>query len=51
MDERIYFGIETLFFKGKAGEKTLFAAAYVKFAFIQIKSKVNKKSGSRILTL
>ena len=43
-------GIETLHFKGKAGEKTLFGAAYVNFAFIQIKSKVNKKSRSRILT-
>ena len=50
MDERIYFGIETLHFKGKAGEKTLSAAVYVNFAFIQIKSKVNKKSRSRILT-
>ena len=50
MDERIYCGIETLFFKAKAGEKTLSAAVYVNFAFIQIKSKVNKKSRSRILT-
>ena len=51
MDERIYCGIETLHFKVKAGEKTLSAAVYVNFAFIQIKSKVNKKSRSRILTI
>ena len=50
MDERIYCRIETLYFKAKAGEKALSAAVYVKLAFIQIKSKVNKKSGSRILT-
>ena len=34
MDERIYCGIETPHFKGKAGEKTLFGAVYVNFAFI-----------------
>ena len=51
MDERIYCGIETLHFKGKAGEKTLSAAVCVNFAFIQIKSKVNKKSRLQLLTL
>ena len=51
MDEKIYCGIETLHFKGKAGEKTLSAAVFVNFAFIQIKSKVNKKSRSRIVTI
>ena len=48
MDERIHCGIETLHFKGKAGVKTL-SGAFM-FAFIQVKSKVNKKSRSRILT-
>ena len=50
MDKRIYCGIEALYFKGKAGEKTLSGAVYVNFNFTQIKSKVNKKSRSRILT-
>ena len=31
MDERIYCGIETLHFKGKAGGKTLSEAVYVCF--------------------
>ena len=51
MDETIYCGIETLYFKGKACEKIFSAALYFNFAFIQIKSKVNKKSRSRILTM
>ena len=50
MDETIYCGIKTLHFKGKAGEKTLSAGVYVNFAFIQIKSKVNKQKRSSILT-
>ena len=50
MDVRIYCGIETLHFKGNDGEKTLSAAVSANVAFIQIKSKVNKKSKSRILT-
>ena len=50
MDERFFRGIETLHFKGEAGQKTLSTAVDVNFAFIQIKSKVNKKSRSQLLT-
>ena len=43
MDERIYCGIQTLHFKGKAGEKTLSAAVYVCFYSNKVKGKQEKK--------
>ena len=36
--------------KGKAVEEPLSRAVYVRFNFIQVKSAINKKSRSRILT-
>ena len=43
MHERIYCGIETLHFKGKAGEKTLTGAAYVCFYSNKVKGKHKKQ--------
>ena len=43
MDERIYCGIETLPFKGKAGEKTLSGAVYVCFYSNKVKGKQEKQ--------
>ena len=43
MDERIYCGIETLYFKEKAGEKTLSQAVYVCFYSNKVKGKQEKQ--------
>ena len=43
MDEKIYCGIETLHFKGKAGEKTLSGAVYVCFYSNKVKVKQEKQ--------
>ena len=43
MDERIYCGIETLHFKGKACEKTLSGAVYVSFNSNKVKGKQEKQ--------
>ena len=43
MDERIYCGIETLYFKGKAGEETLSQAVYVCFFSNKVKGKQEKQ--------
>ena len=43
MDARIYCGIETLHFKGKAGEKTLSGAVYVCFYSSKVKDKQEKQ--------
>ena len=43
MDERIYGGIKTLHFKGKAGEKTLSGAVYVCFYSNKVKGKQEKQ--------
>ena len=43
MDERIYCGIQTLHFKGKGGEKTLFGAVYVCFYSNKGKGKQEKQ--------
>ena len=43
MDATIYCGIETLHFKGKAGEKTLSGAVYVCFYSSKVKSKQEKQ--------
>ena len=43
MDERIYCGIETLPFKGKAGENTLSGAVYVCFYSNKVKGKEEKQ--------
>ena len=43
MDERICCGIETLHFKGKAGEKTLSGAVYVCFYSNKVKRKQEKE--------
>ena len=43
MDERIYCGIETLHFEGKAGEKTLSGAVYVCFYSNKVKGKQEKQ--------
>ena len=43
MDERIYCGIETLHFKGKAGEMTFSGAVYVCFNSNKVKGKQEKQ--------
>ena len=43
MDARIYCGVETLPFKGKAGEKTLSGAVYVCFYSNKVKGKQKKQ--------
>ena len=43
MDEKIYCGIKTLYFKGKAGEKTLFGAVYVCSYSNKVKGKQEKQ--------
>ena len=43
MDERIYCGIETLHFKGKAGEETLSQPVYVCFYSNKVKGKQGKQ--------
>ena len=43
MNERIYCGIETLHFKGKAGEKTLSGAVYLCFYLNKVKGKQEKQ--------
>ena len=43
MDERIYCGIETLLFKGKAGEKTISGAVYACFYWNKVKGKQKKQ--------
>ena len=43
MDERIYCGIETHHFKGKAGEKTLSGAVYFCFYSNKLKGKQEKQ--------
>ena len=43
MDDRIYCGMETLHFKGKAGEKTLTGAVYVCFYSNKVKGKQEKQ--------
>ena len=43
MEERIYCGMETLHFKGKAGEKTMTGAVYVYFYSNKVKGKQEKQ--------
>ena len=43
MDERIYWALQTLHIKGKAGEKPLSWAVYVRFCTSKVKDKQEKK--------
>ena len=43
MDERIYCALQTLHFKGKAAEKPLCRAAYVRFYANKVKNKQEKQ--------